>query len=122
MTDHSRSSFDSAEPVAGHGVCPCCDQPARVPTLERIAETCQLTPSERSILEAVWEGRGMPVMAGEIFDAMYQDDADGGPSQKKMYSELKAGLRELQQKIGPIGISVVKTSSKRGYRLVIAAD
>lgn len=119
LTVQSRSSFGHAEPVAGESRCPCCDQPVQVPTLEQVAETCQLTPSERSILGAVWEGRGMPVMTAEIFDAIYLDDPDGGPSQKKMYANFKWALRELQQKIGPTGISVVKAGSKRGYRLAI---
>lgn len=118
MTDHSVNSFDHAEPVAPIP-CPCCQQPVQVPTLEQVAETCRLTQVEGAILGAVWEGRGMPVTTSKIFDAIYIDDPDGGPSQKKMYSELQAGLRGLRKKIGPFGISVVKASAKRGFRLVI---
>lgn len=99
--------------------CPCCKQPVKVPTLEIIVDHYGLTPLEARILGAVWRGKGMPVMTERVFDSMYIDDPDGGPTPSKMYLAFKVGLCHLRKKLQGSGVDVVNVGYRRGYRLTI---
>ena len=99
--------------------CPCCSSPIRVPSLDVIVFHYGLSPFQARILEAVWRGRGLPVQAERVFDAMYQDDPDGGPTPAKMYAAFKEGLHRLRVKLDGSGIAVVSAGYRRGYRLVM---
>lgn len=101
--------------------CPCCGQAVAVPTLDAVTSHCRLEPMESRVLRAVWDGRGLPVLPGRIFDAMYEDDPDGGPSQKKMYASFKVALCHLRQRIEGSGISIQSVGYRQGYRLVMAS-
>ncbi len=99
--------------------CPCCQQPVRVPTMDMVIDRYQITPLEGRILGAVWRGRGLPVSTERIFDAIYLDDPDGGPSQKKMYANFKWALCILRKRLAGSGIGIENCGYRRGYRLVM---
>jgi len=99
--------------------CPCCAQPVAVPTFEIVADTYRLSPTERRILWAVWRGRGHPVQTDRIFDAIYADDPNGGPSPVEMYRAFKVRLCRLREKLYGSGIGVENCGYRRGYRLVL---
>lgn len=102
--------------------CPCCTQSVAVPSLEMVIFHYKITPLEARILGAIWKGKGMPVMAERIFDAMYYDDEDGGPSQSRMYAALKVLLSRLRGRLEGSGISIVNVGYRRGYRLVLGTN
>lgn len=99
--------------------CPCCRQRVASPTLEIIVDHYGLTPLEARVLGAVWRGKGMPVMTERVFDAMYIDDPDGGPTPSKMYLAFKVALCHLRKKIEGSGVDVINVGYRRGYRLTI---
>lgn len=101
--------------------CPCCKQRVAVPTLEIVIDRYKVTPLEARILGAVWRGKGMPVMTERIFDAMYSDDPDGGPSPTRMYAAFKVALCHLRARLAGSGISVQNVGYRAGYRLVMGA-
>jgi hypothetical protein len=118
MTIHVGSKIKGE--IVGH--CPLCAQAALVPTLEALIDHYRLAPIEAAVLRAIWRGRGLPVSTERVFDAMYLDDPDGGPSPARMYAAFKVALHHLRKKLGPAGISVASAGCRRGYRLVIAGD
>lgn len=113
MTYHSASARD-------HTIdCPLCKQPVRMPTLEMVVDRFRVTPLEGRILGAVWKGRGLPVPTERIFDAMYADDPDGGPSPSRMYAAFKVSLCHLRARLQGSGITIENVGYRRGYRLVL---
>ena len=98
--------------------CPCCQQAVAAPTLEIVIDRFGLTPMEARILRAVWKGKGHPVPNERIFDHMYEDDPDGGPSPTKMYSAFKVALCHLRQKLTGSGVGIENVGYRLGYRLV----
>lgn len=99
--------------------CPCCKRPVHAPSLEIIIDHCRVTPLEARILGAVWRGKGYPVQTRRIFDAMYADDANGGPTPSRMYSAFKVSLCHLRKRLEGSGVSIENVGYGRGYRLVI---
>jgi hypothetical protein len=69
------------------------------PSLDDLIAACRLNGFEAKVLSAIWAGRGLSVQTSVIFDAMYQDDIDGGPSQTRMYVAFYAALRSLNSKL-----------------------
>lgn len=102
--------------------CPCCGQAVKVPTLDIVVDRYGLTRMEAQIIGAVWKGRGMPVPTERIFDAMFQDDPDGGPSPARMYIAFKDALHELRIRLNGSGVSVENVGYRRGFRLVIGRN
>lgn len=100
--------------------CPCCSQSVHVPTVDIVIDVYGVTPMEAAILRAVWRGKGHPVMAERIFDAMYADDPDGGPSPTRMYSDFKVMLCRLRKKLKGSGILIESVGYRQGYRLRMA--
>lgn len=98
--------------------CPCCKRPVQAPSLEIVIDHYRVTPLEGRILGAIWRGKGRPVQNERIFNAMYADDPDGGPSQAQMYLAFKVALCRLRKKLDGTGIEVDNVGSGRGYRLV----
>lgn len=99
--------------------CPCCKQAVAVPTLEIVIDRYKVTPLEARILGAVWKGKGMPVMTERVFDAMYADDPDGGPSPTRMYAAFKVALCHLRARLKGSGITVENVGYRQGYRLIL---
>lgn len=99
--------------------CPCCGGQVEAPTVDAAIARCSLKPLEASILRAVWRGKGHPVRTEQIFDAMYADDPDGGPSVSSMYSDFWRTLHRLRQRISGSGISVESAGNGRGFRLTL---
>lgn len=107
-----------AEPIA----CPCCHQPVRVPSLDVVVDHYQVTPLQARILGAVWRGKGHPVQTERIFDAMYVDDPNGGPSPTRMYTAFKVALFHLRERLAGSGITIENVGYRRGYRLSIGGE
>jgi hypothetical protein len=99
--------------------CPCCGSAVAVPTLDMVMETAGVGTIEGLILEAVWRGKGRSVPTQRIFDAMFADDPDGGPSQTEMYKRFKFGLHRLRKKLTGTGVEIVNVGYQRGYALKI---
>lgn len=97
--------------------CPCCGNHAAATPLEALIE--RLEPMEARVLAAVWAGRGFPVQTSAIFDLMYSDDIDGGPSQNRMYTDLRSALSNLKSKLSGSGSSIVAAGYRTGYRLIL---
>lgn len=100
--------------------CPCCKQRVSVPDLDIIIDHYHIPPLQAAILRAVWRGRGYPVPTERIFDVMYADDPDGGPSPGSMYRAFKVAVHHLRRRLEGSGVSVVNAGYRRGYRLVMS--
>jgi hypothetical protein len=75
-----------------------------------------------AVLVALWEGRGLPVMTERVFDAMYADDPDGGPSPSRMYIALRRVIAELNAKLSGSGVAAVEAGYRMGWRLRISVS
>lgn len=103
------------EPIA----CPCCNQPVRVPTLEIVIDHYKIRPLDARVLSAIWKGKGHPVQTERVFNAMYADDPDGGPSHARMYASFKEALCRIRKRLEGSGIGIENVGHRRGYRLVL---
>jgi len=112
---NGRAPIGLAKPL----ICPCCKQQVTTPSLEIVVDHYGITALEAKILSAVWRGKGHSVPTERIFDAMYVDDPDGGPSPAKMYASFKVALCHLRKKLEPSGIGIENVGYRRGYRLVM---
>lgn len=65
-------------------------------------------------------GRGMPVSTERVFDAMYEDDINGGPSQVEMYRSFKIALCRLRKRLAGSGVSIENAGYRRGWKLAMA--
>jgi hypothetical protein len=99
--------------------CPCCGVAVDAPNVDILVDKYRLPHMEACVLRAVWRGKGYPVMAERIFDLMYADDPDGGPSPGQMYSTFKVSLSRLRKRIRGSGVSIENAGYRRGYRLVL---
>ena len=70
-------------------------------------------------MDAVWRGAGLPVRSERIFDAMYEDDPDGGHSPQRMYATMKESMVRMKQKLEGSGISIENAGYRAGFRLVL---
>lgn len=102
--------------------CPCCGQRVAAPSLDIIIDTCKVRPIEAKILRAVWNGKGHPVQTQRIFDAMYEDDPDGGPEPPMMYRAFKVALCHLRKRLIGSGVAIENLGYGRGYRLKVGGD
>lgn len=78
-----------------------------------------LKPIEARILRAVWRGKGLPVRAQKIYDEMYADDPDGGPSASNAYASFKSALCYLRGRLKGSGVSIETVGYRKGYRLIL---
>lgn len=99
--------------------CPCCGQVVGTPSLEIVVQSYGISEFEERILGAIWRGKGRPVATERIFDAMYADDPDGGPSHTKMYQAFKFGLHRLRGRLTGSGVVIENVGYRRGYRLLL---
>ena len=90
-----------------------------VPTLDIVVDHYKVPTCEQRVLRAVWNGKGHPVQTERIFDAMYADDPDGGPSPDAMYRAFKALLHNVRVRLAGSGITIENVGYRQGYRLVI---
>lgn len=99
--------------------CPCCRQPVSSPSLDIVVSNYSIRPLEARVLRAIWNGKGMPVQTERIFDVMYEDDPDGGPSYASMYSSFKVALCRLRSRLEGSGVGIETVGYRRGYKLVM---
>lgn len=100
--------------------CLCCRQRIDAPSLD---EACaRLSPVEACILRTVWAGNGMPVPTSKIFDALYCEDQDGGPSDTTARRHLTSLIQEMNEMLDGCGVLVLwdrSRSRQKGVRLRI---
>lgn len=102
--------------------CPCCGTRVGVPSMEMLVQHCGISEFQSRILGAVWRGKGQTVPTQRIFDAMYFDDPDGGPSHVEMYKSFKEALFRLRERLDGSGVGIENVGYRRGYRLVIGKE
>lgn len=100
-------------------LCPCCGNPVFSPALEVLIDVFKISPDQATVLSAIWRGKGTAVSTARIFDAMYADDMNGGPSPERMYSALKLRLHKLRQKLVGSGVTIEAVGYRRGYKIVM---
>lgn len=100
-------------------LCPCCGAQVDAPTFEILVEVFNISKDQSAVLGAIWRGKGSAVPTQRIFDAMYADDPDGGPSPERMYSALKMRLHKLREKLEGSGVGVEAVGYRRGYKIVM---
>jgi hypothetical protein len=98
--------------------CPMCTAPVSAPSLDDLIETYRLRPMEERILRAVWNGKGRAVQTERIFDAMYADDFDGGPSPTRMYRTFRIAAGRLLARIDGSGVTIKSLGYRKGFRIV----
>lgn len=113
------AEFIVAPSLSDRCTCPTCKSHLPVPVPLAVAITHDLAPMERAILLAVWEGKGLPVQTSKIFDAMYADDPDGGPTPSEMYKAFKVSMSRLRGKLRGSGVGIDNVGYAQGYRLVL---
>lgn len=99
--------------------CPCCQQPVQAPSVDIVVFRYGIPPLQARILRAVCKGKGMAVPTERVFDAMYADDPDGGPSPTAMYRAFKVGLFHLRRRLKGTGVQVENCGYRLGYRMVL---
>ncbi|ESX70551.1 hypothetical protein X759_21725 [Mesorhizobium sp. LSHC420B00] len=115
-----RSTPGKGSEVEGDTVtCPCCNQSVSAPALGDLIAERRISGHAAALLEAVWRGKGMPVMSHVVFDALYADDPDGGPSPTVMYRALRKAFDGLSARLKDTGVSVVEVGYRQGFRLVL---
>ena len=97
--------------------CPLCRQAVTAPSLDEVIAARRLDSIEASILRAVWAGRGHPVQSMTIFDAMFEDDIEGGPPMAKMYAAFYAALHSMNSKLNGAGIAIKSVGHRKGWRI-----
>lgn len=97
--------------------CPCCGGRVETPTLDMVIDRYSISAKQADVLRVVWNGRGHPVRTERIFEAMYANDPNGGPTHRIMYERLKAILFRLREKLEGSGISIELAGHNCGYRL-----
>lgn len=97
--------------------CPCCRQQVPVPPLHDLIRTHGISGQAEIVLRAIWGARGLPVSAARLFDAMYADDPEGGPSPDTMYVELRSAVTDLNETLGALGIDIYQARVRSGWRL-----
>ena len=102
--------------------CPCCKKPVGVPDIGVLVDYYEIPAQEAAILRAVWKGKGHPVPNERIFDLMYEDDPDGGPTPQKMYSAFKVSLHYLRARLKGSGVGIESCGYRKGFRLILTPE
>ena len=100
--------------------CPMCRASVPVPDLDDLIDLQGMTGHPEAVLRAVWSAGGRPTTTERIFDEMYANDPEGGPSQGKMYQDLHHALDAVNSALaGTLQIVAIGNRSGR-WRLRIA--
>lgn len=111
-------------PGDGEISCPCCSGRKPLlrdldPLLIDLMNERHLSENAQAVLEAVYLAAGRPVTTERIFDRMYEDDPDGGPTPARMYIDLRDALGELAEKLDGTGLSITRHGRRDGWRLLM---
>lgn len=86
-------------------VCPCCGKPIERTIDPAVVELfVQLRPTERAIFQALAMRIGQWVPSAELLDALYGEDAEGGPETAACI--LSQYISRLRQKLVPFGLVI----------------
>jgi hypothetical protein len=90
--------------------------------LEALLAEAEMADRAAKVLQAAWQAEGRAITSNDLFDAMYDDDPAGGPSQTKCYVDLRGAVTDLDAALSGSGVSVVYRSGGRArWRLRIKA-
>jgi hypothetical protein len=100
------------------GRCPICNGAVNLPPLDvlilKLINDYGLSEEAEAVLRCLWDAKGLPVDAEAMFDVMYADDPDGGPSVVASYAALRAALQELERVARG---AIVYLGRARGWRM-----
>ena len=101
-------------------VCPMCGDTVQADErLEALLRQHRLIGRPEAVLRALWVSRGRATTTERIFDWLYADDPNGGPTIRTMYSDLYAAIETLNYRLGgKLQIVPIGTQSGR-WRLRI---
>jgi len=83
--------------------------------VETLIEDRGITGLPAAMLRAVWDGRGHRVPTERLFDVIWADDPNGGPSPSSMYLRTRRAHQYLNEALAGSGVSVVRV--RGGWRL-----
>lgn len=96
-------------------ICPCCDRPVRVSSLDIVIDHLRIPPLQARILGAIWKGKGHPVQTEMILAAV-----DRGVDVKShTYDDMKCSLSHLRSRLRAVGITIENVGYAQGYRIVL---
>ncbi len=89
--------------------CPMCRAPVPCPDLDDLLDLPGMTPHAGAVLTAVWEAQGKALTSHALFDAIYADDPDGGPSsQTQCYADLRRTAKALNDALAGSGVVLAR--------------
>ena len=90
-------------------ICPMCRASVPVPDLDDLLDLPGVTPHAGAVLTAVWEAQGKALTSHALFDAIYADDPDGGPSsQTQCYADLRRTATALNGALAGSGVVLAR--------------
>lgn len=89
-------------------LCPMCRASVPVPDLDDLLDLPGMTDHAAAVLTAVWEAQGKAVTSNMLFDAMYADDPDGGPSTTQCYADLRRAVKALNDALAGLGVLLAR--------------
>ncbi len=99
--------------------CPMCGAGEGVRSIDDFVRHHRIKGHPEAILRAVWASSGQIMTTERLFDALYADDPDGGPSRTKMHADLHAAVRTVNTMLAGT-LRVEQVGAKRGrWRLRI---
>lgn len=88
-----------------------------MPDLEAVINQQGISGLPAALLRAVWAGRGHPVSTERVFDALFADDPNGGPSPTGMYAVARRAHYDLSAALEGSGVAVSWRGRRQGWRL-----
>ena len=100
--------------------CPMCGGAVQTEgALETLVRRHGMTGKAEAVLRAMWASAGRTVTTLDLMDAIYADDLDGGPSQARMYQELRGAIEAVNFTLTGI-VRIVPIGNRAGrWRLRI---
>lgn len=88
--------------------CPMCRAPVPVPDLDDLLDLPGMTDHAGAVLTALWEAQGKATTSNALFDAMYADDPNGGPSVTQCYADLRQAAKALNGALAGSGVVLAR--------------
>lgn len=78
-----------------------------------------MTETEEIVLQAIWDGGGLPVQTNIVIDAMYEYEPDGGPSPSAAFHAVHRAIGAVQKKLTGSGVKIWQRAPRQGWRVKI---
>lgn len=99
--------------------CPTCGQPL-VGAVEQAISGLRLSTFQRRVVMGLARRMGQWVLAAELLDAVYFDDADGGPD--KAQNCLSVYVWQARPKLRKVGLEIEGIPGRGGRRRLVWAS